>query len=161
MGKFLQLALNDKKEIVSIFRVPTGEKCNCTCPECGEELVAKNKGKSEDTTLEPNQKAAHFAHASGKECEFAGETAIHLLAKEVIKKSKRIKIYYEHPEGIELGLKDEIIEFDIVETEKEYSNGEITIKPDATLKKGNTTLFLEFFKTHQVDEEKREKIEKQ
>ena len=45
-NKLLQIALNDKKEIVNIFDVETGDKCKCICHECKKPVIAKNKNKS-------------------------------------------------------------------------------------------------------------------
>ena len=58
-----------------------GLKCNCTCPGCGAPLVAR-LGK---------KKQRHFAH-KGEACDVvaAQQTALHMLAKEIIENSKRL-----------------------------------------------------------------------
>lgn len=86
----LQIAIDKKSgEWVSIFEVPTGRACNCIFPDPdGDiELDAKNKNKHPDTPLRPGQKIAHFAVAKGQDYEGEPhpETAIHKLAKEVLK----------------------------------------------------------------------------
>jgi len=59
-------------ELKTIDRVVSGKACNCVCPECRSQLVAR-KGR---------QKAHHYAHASLpdnlRNCQ---ETALHLSAK--------------------------------------------------------------------------------
>ncbi len=65
-----------RQEIVSINDVASGLGCNCLCPSCGEKLVAK-KGEI---------KQWHFAHNSNESCEYAEQTAVHLIAKDIIAK---------------------------------------------------------------------------
>lgn len=60
--------------LVSIRQVPSGLQPDCRCPACGSPLIAK-KGPI---------RQHHFAHVSGNSCESAAETALHLLAKQVI-----------------------------------------------------------------------------
>ena len=159
MKQLLQLALNRSGKIVSVFEVETGLKCNCTCPTCGSALEAKNKDKYSGQELLKGQKVAHFAHHDGSECSSAPETAIHLLAKEVIEKFPKIHLPEITHKGRTLRLAKSIV-FDKVEIEKEFSNGNLIIKPDAILTMGKTLLFVEFYKTHAVDEFKKIKIEK-
>ena len=63
-----------KGKIVSINDVCSGKECDCICPSCGEQLIAK-KGKI---------KIHHFSHTALKECEYGYETTLHLLAKDII-----------------------------------------------------------------------------
>lgn len=44
-------------EIVNIAGVESGKKCNCVCPACGEQLIAK-KGKKQ-----MRQKYCKFIHS--------------------------------------------------------------------------------------------------
>jgi len=157
MSALLQLALNNENRLVSIFEVQTGIKCNCTCPECGEKLEAKNKGKTENTILSPNQKQAHFAHVSGKVCANAVETALHKMAKEILLEHKILML----PEYIQWGVhlrKPKAYIFDKVELEQIINHNEIKIIPDAVLTKGTKKLFVEFYKSHLVDRDKKEKL---
>lgn len=157
MAKLLQIAINEKGNIVSIFQVPPGRKCNCTCPECGEKLDAKNKDKTENTILGPKQKQAHFAHVSGKVCDHAAETALHKMAKEILYQHKTIRLpsLYHYFEKVS----DETsVTFDKVELEQRLDNSGTVIIPDAILFKGNRRLLIEFYKTHIVDDNKKAKI---
>lgn len=157
MPKLLQIAIDEKNNIVSVFQVATGRKCNCTCPECGEQLEAKNKGKTENAILERNQKQAHFAHVSGKVCQYAAESALHKMAKEILSEHKTIMLpeVYHYNERVS----DEIlIVFEVVELEKRVEHEGIVIIPDAILTKGKRKLFVEFYKSHLVDESKKSKI---
>lgn len=82
--EFTQYALNDRGEITSINApdVQRGLQCNCTCPCCGSAMVAR-KG---------DVRRHHFAHHSEqlRECHFAFETELHILAKLLIEQEKRI-----------------------------------------------------------------------
>lgn len=157
MTKLLQIAIDENNNVVSVFEVATGRKCNCTCPECGEPLEAKNKGKTENAILEPNQKQAHFAHVSGKVCQYAAESALHKMAKEILFEHRTLMVpaLYHYNEKVS----DEArISFDNVEVEFRVTHDGSTFIPDAILTKGNRKLFIEFYKTHRVDENKKHKI---
>ena len=82
--EFTQYALNDRGEITSINDplVLRGLQCECTCPCCGCAMVAR-KG---------DVRRHHFAHHSEqpRECYFAFETELHILAKVLIEQEKRI-----------------------------------------------------------------------
>jgi len=67
--------------VVTADIVDRGLACGCTCPDCGERLIA-NHGTG--------IKQPYFSHESGAECEAAYETALHLLAKEVLAEERRI-----------------------------------------------------------------------
>lgn len=157
MDGLLQIAYNNERRIVSVYEVETGIKCNCFCPECGEKLEAKNKGKKENTILMPNQKVAHFAHVSGKVCKYAAETALHKLAKSVLLEGKKLLLPVYEIWGVQLA--DEIcVEFDTVQLEQSISNKEVRFVPDAIVQKGQNKLLVEFYKSHIVDVLKLEKI---
>jgi hypothetical protein len=157
MNELLQIAINSEKQIVSIYQVPTGIKCDCICPECGEQLAAKNKGKNENTILAYNQKQAHFAHVSGKVCKYATESALHKMAKEILFQYKTLMLpaIFHYNERV---CDDIAMTFDEVELEKRIDHNGIVIIPDAVLVKGNRKLFVEFYRSHLVDESKKEKL---
>jgi len=55
--------------LVHVSDVDRGLACRCTCPECGQRLVARKGAKMK----------AHFAHHAGANCQ--PETAMHKLGK--------------------------------------------------------------------------------
>ena len=157
---YLQLALNDKADIVSVFDVATGIACNCHCPVCGGRLIAKNRDKAPSSTLLQGQRSAHFSHYSGTECASAPETIIHLLAKAILKETKELKIPRLR-NGQDMLAESQTIKFDMVEIEKVYEIEGERIVPDVTLTaKSGQLLFVEFRNTHGVDANKQEKIRK-
>jgi hypothetical protein len=72
-----------ESKLCHIDEVENGLKCNCVCPNCKEKLVAKQGEINEH----------HFAHDS-KECDItiAQETALHIMAKEILAEYKIIKL---------------------------------------------------------------------
>lgn len=155
---YLQIALNDKEDIVSVFEVSTGIACNCHCPVCGSQLVAKNKDKAPLSKLSPGQRTAYFSHYRGTECTSAPETMIHLLAKAILKETKELKIPRLRNE-MDILAESQTIKFYMVEIEKVYEIEGEKIIPDVTLTvKTGKRLFVEFRNTHGVDATKQEKI---
>lgn len=75
----LLFGLKDKK-IVSVNDVEQGLDCGCFCPHCNSRLVAK-KGSI---------RQHHFAHYESDDCQHGPETALHRLAKQVIKEHKKV-----------------------------------------------------------------------
>ena len=65
-----------------VDNVPNGLKCNCVCPHCGKELVARNNPK--------NKREHHFAHCGGADCKGARMTTLHKLAQEIIAAAKNL-----------------------------------------------------------------------
>lgn len=82
MRATLTWALNKDHLLTSITNVDRGSECGCFCPECGGKLTAK---KGVDNVY-------HFAHAFYSDCTGGVETAIHLLAKDVIANEMKIWI---------------------------------------------------------------------
>lgn len=74
----LTYAIDEMGALVNIDSVPTGNRCGCFCPACNEPLIAKNKGAI---------RIHHFAHQSGKECDYAVESMLHKLAKEKVREA--------------------------------------------------------------------------
>lgn len=61
--------------------VPTGKACGCICPECSSPLIAKNAGL---------KARHHFAHFAGYGSDACRETAIHLMAKQILVKARQL-----------------------------------------------------------------------
>ena len=75
MSALLTYAIDINNQLVHIDSVKLGGACQCRCPHCQAPLDAKNGGQIREH---------HFAHAHGHYCEGAYETALHLLAKQII-----------------------------------------------------------------------------
>ena len=138
--------------ITSIKDVQSGLKCGCVCPACGAQLVARKGTK----------KMHHFAHYSGESCEYGYETSLHLAAKDILSKAKKMTIpaVYVHfpnsPKGDELVSGEMEIAIDRVELEKRIND----IIPDVVVYSGDKCFLVEVFVTHPIDDEKLEKIER-
>lgn len=166
----LQFGLRDGK-IVAVGELSTDErglKCGCVCPVCGGSLVARLGTK----------KQAHFAHHRATDCDIASaqQTALHLLAKELIAEAKGM--YFpaatvrcgevfspEYGEAWEITQRlPRTLEYrpagfyacSNVILEKKISD----IIPDIILVKGEQQVLVEIAVTHFIDEEKQKKIEK-
>lgn len=144
-------------ELKHISEVENGLACNCICPNpnCKHPLVAKNNPS--------NIKAGHFAHHSGKECGGAIETALHLLAKTILLKTKKIRIpkyhfdYNPSNEKSVFRASREIV-FENIFLEKQIIINGDKIIPDAICEINNKQVFIEFANTHFVDEKKKTKL---
>jgi Competence protein CoiA-like family len=157
----LQGALDSPENgrLVSIYDVRVGNKDKSYCTTCKLPLIAKNKNKSPNQILEKGQKVAHFAHENGSDCRNASESALHLLAKELLCKYKSLltpRYIYNNKVIID----KKFIVFDEAILEKNIQVNDTFIRPDAILMKNGKELFIEFYKTHSVDYEKTEKIKK-
>jgi predicted RNA-binding protein YlxR (DUF448 family) len=149
MAVQLTYGLNTNNELKHISEVANGQKCNCFCPSCKHPLEARNNGA---------EREHHFAHVSNKECKGAYESALHLLAKMVLGKTKKLKL----PEYCrDTFIKESItVDFDEIEIEKVIEVGKEKIIPDAIGKKNGREIYIEFAKTHFIDENKKEKIKR-
>jgi hypothetical protein len=153
----LQIALDKEGNFKSVYEVKTGIECECFCPECKSPLEAKNKNKTSNESLSKGQKIAHFAHYDGSNCASAPETAMHLLAKKILSENKTLFLPPLYHNSTKLSKEMKVV-FDKAEVEKEINKDSLRIKPDVILYKNNKELYVEFFKTHQVDDEKIEKL---
>ncbi|MBP3367643.1 MAG: hypothetical protein J6K96_11770 [Treponema sp.] len=140
MTKNIQLlcGLGKDGNIVYIEEAENGLNCGCVCPGCGQPLVAKNNGSI---------KAHHFAHKSGNDSIKCSQTALHLLAKEIIAEEKRIPAFADG------GIK--FVEADFVEQEKNLGD----IIPDLYAEHNGKPVAVEIFVSHAVDDEKLAKIQ--
>lgn len=144
MKAYLTYALNADGDLVHIDSVPNGNECGCVCPHCKSELCAKNGGSGE-------KMVHHFAHLSGSDCVGAIESALHKMAKDVMKESLSIQL----PERL-YGSQGEILKFDRVEVE--FFDKETRLRPDCIGYYGDKILWIEFKRTHAVDAKKKGKI---
>lgn len=156
MNRLLTYGLFENK-LKHISEVNNGIACGCFCPNCKHPLVAKNNIH--------NKKLAHFAHSNGKECGNAIESALHLLAKEVLQKTKMLKIpafhYDYNPENIRSKFRpSQDLEFDQIRLEQVVEIEKECIIPDAIGEKNGNLLFIEFANTHFTDENKKNKLKK-
>lgn len=68
--------------LVHVDDVANGAACACTCPSCGQPLVAKNGG----CVL-----IHHFAHQKGT-CKWAAEAAVILIALSILQESRAMRV---------------------------------------------------------------------
>lgn len=135
----------------------SGLKCNCTCPGCGDKLSAKHFRKEPKDYKRDH--TDHFAHSTNKNCNFGVESLLHLFAKDILLKEKRVVL----PELIaevgdngnqKLSEKYELFA-DKVEIEKSIKD----IRPDVLFFKDGKRLAIEIYVTHEVDLEKEKKFQ--
>ena len=140
---------NQDGRLVHIETVPSGLACNCVCPECGAQLIARKGEKRQN----------HFAHANGADCAGARMTALHMLAQQIIEEEKQIrtprfKDYYENP--------SKLIYFESVLLEQRIEKSEINRRPDCIgiIKNGDKQyeVWIEVKVKHAIDEDKKNDI---
>lgn len=137
MEPLLIYALDQNNKLIHVDSVPKGMACKCRCPNCNKYLQAKNNGAI---------RQHHFAHAHNESCHKAYETALHLLAKNILYKEKCLSF----PDRGR-------IDFVSVELEKRYPEGDYIA--DAVCKTDDDkTIYVEFYVKHKVDKEKAKMI---
>lgn len=140
----LTYALDESQTLVHVDNVPKGKKCHCFCPHCHAGLYAKNGG-----TIREH----HFAHEYGAECEGAYESAMHILAKDILRETECIMLPRSGNEARPSGL----VKLHNVEIEK--WDDQYGIRPDAEgILDNGQRLLIEFYFSHKVDGKKREII---
>ena len=144
MKAYLTYALNKEGDLVHIDSVPNGNECECFCPHCMSELCAKNGGTGE-------KKVHHFAHQSGADCVGAIESALHKMAKDVMKET----LFIQLPDRFD-GTRGELLKLDRVEVE--FYDKETNLRPDCVGYYDDKVIWIEFKRTHAVDTKKRGKI---
>lgn len=138
--------------LVEVSKVASGRGCGCVCPACHRRLQA-NKGKI---------KAHHFSHDPDEDsstCELAFETAIHLMAKQILAEQRganfpelTITVMQSDANGKvheEQGLVEgkAFKSFDRVELEKRLDN----IRPDIIAYEGDKPFLIEIAVTNASD----------
>jgi hypothetical protein len=156
----LYYALKDGK-LKHISQVDNGLKCDCICPACEKKLVARNGGQ---------KRVHHFAHYKSPECKYGVQSSIHLAAKDILLRLKKIKVpsilifcnteiekretdFVSHGEYIEI-LTEKYISFDNVITEKKLHR----YIPDVVVFSKGKKLIIEIAVTHFVGRHKLDKI---
>lgn len=141
---YLTYALNKDGDLVHIDNVPNGNECACFCPHCKSELCAKNGGSG-------IKMVHHFAHISGADCVGAIESALHKMAKDVMKETLSIQL----PDRLD-GSHGELLKLDRVESE--LYDKDTRLRPDCIGYYGDKVIWIEFKRTHAVDGKKKGKI---
>ena len=132
---------------VHVRDAENGIACGCTCPQCGDRLIAR----------QGEVKVWHFAHESGAECATAPETALHKLAKELYQDARQIPLppLYAYDYAFLRGAE----RADVLRTGTEHPFGDVT--PDVWVQtKDRDGLFVEIRVTHAVDDAKFKKLQK-
>ena len=134
---YILQALDSNGKSVFIDDVPRGKKCGCFCSECKGALIAR----------QGNVKVHHFAHESGNDSIKCSQTALHLLAKEIILEEKKIPAF--------VNGKIEFVTTEFIEQEKNLGD----IKPDLYSEFNGKPIAVEIYVSHPVDEAKFMKIQ--
>ncbi|MFP9097926.1 hypothetical protein ACLI09_02630 [Flavobacterium sp. RHBU_24] len=109
--------------------VPNGKNCNCVCNACGADLQAVHP-----KLLNRQQ---HFRHSANSNCTGALESLFHIMAKQILKESGSI--------CIESGNSMSYTYCDI-ETPRHGK------RPDAYLSNLESSLIVEVFFSHRIDD---------
>ena len=133
--------------IVRVSEVPRGLDCQCVCPACGGRLVACKGELKQD----------YFAHYAGADCHAGYETALHLLAKDILAERKRICLPALRLGPICVVYPNTYFQADSVELERRMGMW----IPDVVMKRTGCLLLVEIKVTHGVDKEKETWIKQQ
>ena len=150
----LTYGINVDGQLVHVNSVARGQACQCICPNCRADLIAK----------QGIEKTWHFAHTNGADCKNARMTALHILAQQIIKDRKSVRL--PRYEGMYApAFESMIITFDNVILEKTFQSEDINRRPDCVGikcdKYGNTRkIWIEIKVTHGVDQLKMQDIRK-
>ena len=156
--------------------VRRGLACNCRCPQCHEEVIAR----------QGNVRAWGFAHQPRSDCSGAYESSLHLAVKELIAATRQLLVprcvvrRHHRPNPIvfeyyRTSPRETIRDFDrhfprdgIGETEERIINFDDVrleqvnqdIRADIVGVVSGEPLYIEVAVTHFVDDEKRRKLER-
>jgi ssDNA-binding Zn-finger/Zn-ribbon topoisomerase 1 len=135
--------------LVHISSVEKGLKCGCVCPACHHPLVARKGDKT----------VHHFAHHNGSECAKGIETALHLSAKEILERRRKIrlpKVEVKFNSYRDNWTISEEMEIEFNEVRLEYRMDSIV--PDVIVYVKGRPLLIEITVTHQTNATKINKI---
>jgi hypothetical protein len=146
----MTFAILDEK-IIHIDEVVNGLACGCLCPSCGERLIAKQSTET----------AHHFAHKGRSDCAGGVQTALHMAAKKIILRERRMTlpallveatatdaIGRAHQSVASLPSKE--VTFEDIFEETRFG----TMIPDIQAIVGDRMLFVEVAVTHFTDVDK-------
>ena len=142
--QLLKYGLKDGK-LVHINDVANGLSCGCVCPSCGGKLEAHQGGNNQ----------YHFKHYSAADCEHGSESALHIMAKNIIADTKTVHVPNAPLNIYDLKPKGKCYKFDNAYLEKAISPD---IRCDILLESGNIALNVEIKVTHEIDSSKRLKL---
>lgn len=125
-------------KLIHINDVEKGKACNCVCPNCKTELIARKGDK----------RVKHFAHYKLADCNHGTETALHLMAKSIIAKSRKVFIPHIPKNEYDFSGQGKLILFEKAELEEQLSN---SIRGDVVLYSGNRYINIEIKVTHGVN----------
>ncbi|MEZ9200890.1 hypothetical protein CWN94_21740 [Vibrio splendidus] len=141
-------------KIHHVKNVLNGLACDCICPSCGKQLIAKNKGQ---------KKRPHFAHAIETDCfDYEAMTYLHQYAQQLLESEQCIVLpeFTYTPEiillddtvliGEEIKYPTAKVWFDSVQNE--YSWHKYRIDSHGRVK--HRSLFIEITVTHECEAEK-------
>ena len=141
-----------RDQIKHIDEVENGIKCDCTCPQCGDKLIARNRGLI---------KSNHFAHTTDTFCEGAAETAIHLAAKDIIASSNEIltPTFFTSYIADELSEKRKMDFGEVSNRRFRYEEAQLetsirNFRPDVELIKGDIKIYIEITVTNKSKKSK-------
>lgn len=158
----LPCALKNGK-VITIEKAKSGEK-GYTCPGCNDDVIVRKGAK----------RRAHFAHKSGAICETGYQTAIHLLAKDIILREQRFRIpdlsgkyARDGYHTVLVSNRKVVLSLPLAKT-LDLSDATITTEkrlfdkiPDIVISYEKIDLVVEIFVTHKVTDEKIAVFQKQ
>ena len=128
-------------KLAFINDVDNGLACGCNCTQCGEPLVANNKGKI---------KEHHFVHAVDSDCN--GESLKHYMVKAEIKERKYLNIPTCQGKIMEKRLYS-LVNFVKVEVDKQIDDSKYIADLICTSSNGKQ-LVIEIVVTHELGKAK-------
>jgi len=146
-------AVNGSRRHIS--EVANGLRCGCVCFGCGRDLIARNGG---DITLRRHS-FAHRPDELSPSCATAGETALHILGKEIIARHGRVTMPETWMTDMEGRRRSVTSRQSIVLTEVRLEAAEGDLIPDiVAISPEGRKLFIEIRNTHGCPPEKLEKL---
>jgi hypothetical protein len=142
--------------MVSVGEVPRGLACGAACPVCKVPLIARQGEVNEH----------HFAHSAGAECATALETALHLMAKQVLAETKQLVLPALTAEGRATAPDGEVVSVRYAHREAQVVTfdevvlepREGSIIPDARCTLKGRVCYVEFWVTHASTDAKRAEL---